>query len=973
MIPDCDLGRGASAPPSPFFAPWAAGRGGQPRAPSPLSRREGEVWAARALSGPADSSLFKAREQRLGLLSQSRSPTGAQKEVAERWALGCLPACLPVLPVCLPDCLSVSVCLTAFQLAFQPACLPSRGANLPVGVRSGFHVFACWRALARTDSLDLQEIRVSSGPTIPSRSREDQVQLRDTMTTSYRCWKAKNDYLMALKSNEIFQSLKTEEVHEFQEPSRILEIQGIHKAQETDEARESQEAQEAPDGKDCKILEPQGSHDPREPQVINEAQFSYEILRFVDAGETSDIFSGGKKSKLQTFKDFFSKKKIFPKVPRRNNLQTSQSSSNISISELGVFHSLIHSGSKGNMGNKSLSHESIFMLDSVLGDSSQDDPTEKSGTLQVSSVDQDQSSKSLSGTDVEGVSSSSAPDSSTSASQTSCELPIDFSTTANPLGCLDTSAARHKMALNPRKQTMKRELQRARMEKEKEKGAQASVPRAEGESGNDQQAKGNQKAGDSQGPGPSVSDHSSDKESHSMIMPDLVPRSNRAKQRGHLRAVALGTTSGQKRASPSESSHANIEAASRPKVLPRQMSPFFIKDNTASRPFQDLSREPIFPSRFPKCKVIGMSRPSERRSSWDIPSYFLSLEKRSDTIPVERKWAPLLKLFPDSNGGSLGSRRGNENQYSAHKGYSTTATFEPSRKMTFNTEKFSTMEKPKIESPFGLVARTKPVPKAHGEVPVVLESEVPKGHLASWQNLLNDKSLAEAHYDESEAQTYGSLPPEASAPESAQAAAHTLPKPFAPATKSVRFTVTPDWPKSLPEASGLAAKSKKEPWASSSSFSLKQEASYKAFQGFERDLNFQEYSNLENPFGVRLKRINSSLSLTRKKPEFSRLSSVIKEDPKAANEPGQEPSDFCPECLKDILFNLKLENEDRQPCAEVPLEKAAAAQCSSDLSEPVWVMMAKQKQKVFRRYLLAKELVSQNKAGAEATNIYIDE
>lgn len=40
----------------------------------------------------------------------------------------------------------------------------------------------------------------------------------------------------------------------------------------------------------------------------------------------------------------------------------------------------------------------------------------------------------------------------TPISRGSSFLPVDFTTPASPLGCLDTSAARHRIAINPRKQ-----------------------------------------------------------------------------------------------------------------------------------------------------------------------------------------------------------------------------------------------------------------------------------------------------------------------------------------------------------------------------------------------------------------------------------------------------------------------------------------------------------------------------------------
>ncbi|XP_072483330.1 acrosomal protein KIAA1210 homolog isoform X2 [Notamacropus eugenii] len=779
------------------------------------------------------------------------------------------------------------------------------------------------------------------------------------MTTSYGRWKAKNDYVMALKSSDIFQSLKTEEVCEFQEPSRTLETQGTHKAQETYEAGENHEAQEAPQGRRTRqareILEPRGSHDPREPQVANEAQFSYEILGAVDAGEASGNFSGRRKSKFHAFKNFFTKKKTSPKALRKSSLRTSRSRSHISTPR-----------ARGNMGDKPLSHENIIMLESVPENSSdkssQDDPTGKPGTFQASS-DQDQSS----GTDVEGASSSSTcsqtgktPDSSPPASQ--AEIPEDFRgrAGANLRPCLVVAAPRHKMALNLRKQKYKN-LEAAKMDR----GAKPRVPKAEGESSSGLQARGNQKTGNSEGPGPSVLDHSSDRET---TMPDLVPRTNISRRRGPLRSASLGPTFRQERTCFSERSVSNIETGSRPKVVPRQMSSFFIKENKVSRPFQNLSKETMFASRFPKCKAIGMPRSmSERRSSWDMPSCFIAFGKRSNTMPPERRRASFLKLFPDNKKDSLGSRRDEGNESSAQKDYSTTATFDASRKMTSNTEKSSAMQKPRNESQFDMVPKTKSVTKAGAEAPLILEGDVPKGHFASWQNLLNeqfDERVMPGSQSDPEGQAFGPSPSGAPTPEGAQAAGQTPPKPLASATKSVRFTMTPVWPKSMPRASG----SKKEPLSKSSSFPLRREASKPsgAEGGSSSDLNLQEGTKLENRVRLRPKRITSSLRLIRRRAEFSRLT----------KKPEQKPSDFTKalDPLEDVFLKLNLETEEEKRSANMPLEEAAAAaQCSSNPSESTKIIMAEQKEKEFQGNLPAKEFISEDEAGDEASNINTEE
>ncbi|XP_030431432.1 acrosomal protein KIAA1210 homolog isoform X7 [Gopherus evgoodei] len=177
--------------------------------------------------------------------------------------------------------------------------------------------------------------------------------------------------------------------------------------------------------------------------------------------------------------------------------------------------------SKGSMGNKALSHDSVFIFESApentAGDmSSQENIPGKVKTLQLqlqqnirlgssplvitgrkledtgavseddglpksppeistlhevltcspsksSNPVQRHSSLSLGGTDSEDEQvpsdASSRPVSPLSsmvlviaATQASSLLPVDFNTPASPVGCLDTSAAKHRIAINPRKQ-----------------------------------------------------------------------------------------------------------------------------------------------------------------------------------------------------------------------------------------------------------------------------------------------------------------------------------------------------------------------------------------------------------------------------------------------------------------------------------------------------------------------------------------
>ncbi|KAL9837002.1 acrosomal protein KIAA1210 homolog isoform 3-T3 [Geothlypis trichas] len=251
-------------------------------------------------------------------------------------------------------------------------------------------------------------------------------------------------------------------------------------------------------------------------------------------GDTVEECTGKKKSKFQTFKKFFAKKKRKePPAPRgESNLKPCQSSSDVSITVLNTaaLHSPGEAGPKGSMGNKALSHDSVFILESapgnVTGDVlSQENRPGRVRTLQLqlqqnvklgspplvitgkkledagavseddglprsppeistlhevltdspnksSNPVQRHSSLSLGGTDSEDeqtpsgassrpISPSSSATQGTPMSGGSSFLPVDFTTPASPLGCLDTSAARHRIAINPRRQrgfTIKHQL-----------------------------------------------------------------------------------------------------------------------------------------------------------------------------------------------------------------------------------------------------------------------------------------------------------------------------------------------------------------------------------------------------------------------------------------------------------------------------------------------------------------------------------
>ncbi|XP_053435061.1 acrosomal protein KIAA1210 homolog [Nycticebus coucang] len=227
-------------------------------------------------------------------------------------------------------------------------------------------------------------------------------------------------------------------------------------------------------------------------ESLSEVSSSLEIL------ETSD--EGKKKSKFKSLKSFFGKKKKREtedsEVERM--LKPSLSSSTIDTSSLEPVpeDQQTESRPKSSMGNKALSHDSIFMLDS---DSDRSTSTVNPSTEPPRGrpLQRSHASRTLPRTGIitvrtaaseamfvgahqrvprsetrtedskitENISKPSpGPDQSQSQSLTafgtvapiSTQPVTGFSSPASAQGCLDSSAARHKIALNPRKQKKKR-------------------------------------------------------------------------------------------------------------------------------------------------------------------------------------------------------------------------------------------------------------------------------------------------------------------------------------------------------------------------------------------------------------------------------------------------------------------------------------------------------------------------------------
>ncbi|XP_055782471.1 CRACD-like protein isoform X4 [Salvelinus fontinalis] len=226
-----------------------------------------------------------------------------------------------------------------------------------------------------------------------------------------------------------------------------------------------------------------------------------DVMTNQDPADTTEECTGKKKSKFQTFKKFFAKKKRKEAATPAgdNGLKSSQSSDNVNASEPAF---LIRSekdegsGSKIYMGNKALSHDSVFVSDLPLSEVNEDmgafqdsihgkvkslqlqlkqairlgsppSPCVKgddAGTLSeddglpCSPPEYSTLHAVLAGVSHRRNSSLSLEGTDSDEDQMSCEvgsrsvsllvpLPVDFSQPASPMGCLDNTAARHRLAV----------------------------------------------------------------------------------------------------------------------------------------------------------------------------------------------------------------------------------------------------------------------------------------------------------------------------------------------------------------------------------------------------------------------------------------------------------------------------------------------------------------------------------------------
>ncbi|XP_008590976.1 PREDICTED: uncharacterized protein KIAA1210 homolog [Galeopterus variegatus] len=216
------------------------------------------------------------------------------------------------------------------------------------------------------------------------------------------------------------------------------------------------------------------------------AELPSEISSSVEGLEAID--DGKKKSKFKSFKTFFGKKKKRESDDDQGGmmLKPGMSSSSINISSLKPVQEgqQTQPRSKGNMGIKAISHDSIFMsqrepeksaskiclsselqrgrpwqrslvsrtvprtvTNIVRGSAAVPQYVPRSGIWVAGSTITKSFSDLASGPDYSQSSTAFAG----LASPRSTQPPVGFSTPAITQGCLDSSAARHKIALNPQK------------------------------------------------------------------------------------------------------------------------------------------------------------------------------------------------------------------------------------------------------------------------------------------------------------------------------------------------------------------------------------------------------------------------------------------------------------------------------------------------------------------------------------------
>ncbi|XP_019739533.1 proteoglycan 4 isoform X5 [Hippocampus comes] len=249
-----------------------------------------------------------------------------------------------------------------------------------------------------------------------------------------------------------------------------------------------------------------------------------DVMANQEPAEVAEECSGKKKSKFQTFKNFFVRKKKKEPSGDDAELQGSQSSDNISKTSKNntLSRSEKEKGSKISLGSKALSHDSVFVSDSseaneALGASqdsihgkvkslqlqlkqairlgsppslmcvkrtedagtmSEDDglpcsPPESTSSQAAMNQAQRNSSVSLEGLDSDEDQLSCAA--SSRAVSPLVTVPGDFSQPASPFGCLDNSAAKHKLGLRHKACNRRKPANRLEIQSEEHNGMDGSL------------------------------------------------------------------------------------------------------------------------------------------------------------------------------------------------------------------------------------------------------------------------------------------------------------------------------------------------------------------------------------------------------------------------------------------------------------------------------------------------------------------
>ncbi|XP_068813747.1 acrosomal protein KIAA1210 homolog isoform X8 [Struthio camelus] len=842
-----------------------------------------------------------------------------------------------------------------------------------------------------------------------------------------------------------------------------------------------------------------------------------DVIQSPETGETAEECTGKKKSKFQTFKNFFAKKKRKePPAPRgESNLKPSQSSSDVSISVLDTtaLHSPKEAGPKGSMGNKALSHDSVFIFESapgsVAGDtSSQENIPGRVKTLQlqlqqnirlgspplvitgrkledagavseddglprsppdISSLHEvltDSPSKIPSGGSSRPISPLSSAALGAPGSRGCSFLPVDFTIPASPLGCLDTSAARHRIAINPRKQkgfaNKNQQTQVDQLENE------ACLPAAPEKKGNSTEfLEGDQHKSDWEGLSakaeygakgsvsketPAVTsptDAAPDFRDSMLVaedfcallqedacLPDTDPQNKAASpvnMEEHHRAEVLYCLGESADGLKLHQKNTNTGVSALPKSQQIKAEAVLLPDTLADDLFSnsmetqdtnilaDVAQKSSAKSVDQKDKVWEKGDPpftgkveacldaSENQSIHSVSHPALSISQAGLANPGSSFDVKTLAVFSPEN--SSGTRNDKET-YEIMEFQSSEGNAETKTDAAASVLEADCMVPPgKLDVCFKAEL---PCPVLKGKedsqqtsIPYTFE-KLSIGCLAS-SSLSGLKSNISSNDDNKECQLSSTASHTKTLRES-QSLEENIKTPLkTAAAKPVRFTIAPAWQRSLSGGSN----SKEDSYSRSSPTSpirpelfegtTKEHTHFDAviqesaknisdrFDGDSKDSDLHlnssmewadhEAQNVENPFGVRLRRTSSLLKYqSESRAEFPKLipsavptvsSLSVSEDQKSVG-PGK-PSPGLPVSTKSFIKKSDLLEDKNPPKAKSgevakkqnsckPSEKLSSPHLETASSEPAWVSMAKLKQKGFQGHPLAKEHKAEDKA-----------